>query len=206
MKNKISIIVFLVYGGCLNTNAQPVNQIFKELKNLHSHLNASTGNLFFFNKYGNYDTSNFSDKSKNESLKIIKLYSMKRVNINFSTLSNYISVKHIKDESNFAKVISPKVIYTDLEKKYSRKLDSFYNIRNLSRSQIKIVEIDSLASIENLLIMSTHVINARNNESYARKKLLKILAIYESDKLLLIIYSIYISLTDSYIYSELILR
>jgi hypothetical protein len=88
MKNKMILLIVAFLMNCEATRAQNKTYIFKHLKDLYNNLNSLNGNLFFFKQYGALDTNYFSEPSMRESRMLVKLYSMKQVQINFDSLSH----------------------------------------------------------------------------------------------------------------------
>ena len=206
MKNKMILLIVAFLMNCEATRAQNKTYIFKHLKDLYNNLNSLNGNLFFFKQYGALDTNYFSEPSMRESRMLIKLYSMKQVQINFDSLSHYIPSDRIKNEMNFGQIVSDKAKFSNDDLKYSAKLDSFFQSYKLRLKGTNQLPIDSFAVIENLVLTSTHINVTKQKVAEVQKKMLQIAVIYESEKLLLIIYSIYISLNNSYVDAELIIK
>ena len=206
MRWKISLMIQTLMFFYTIGYAQEQGLVFKSLRMLYDNINILHGNIYFNNVYPNEsDTSYFNDESLQESLLVIKSERMKRVALNFDSLLNYIPSDRIKNEYEFAKIPNIANGVTEQEYEYTVRVDSVLWVLDPKISD-NASRMASEKAIENLLLTSANRQVVQQKMVKAEKKLLTILGVYENDRIQIIFYMVYMSLTNSYVASEIVLK
>jgi len=174
---------------------------------LFDNVNRCHGNVFLDTIYSKWDTAELRKKSSNQlagELDVITMYKMKLVDFDFRGF----------DRQTF-RVRSSEEFYREKEIEFGinardstqlQKADDFYNF--VARQMFDRERYDSLNKLQNLLFLSTLSKNLSDLAGKAKPKHMRLLSVYESDKMWMFIYEFMMiyGYPHYIIYSDIILK
>ncbi len=170
---------------------KPSPQLSTEILKFYDRAADIYGVVFIDTVYNKCDTTElrkyFPGKGLGNNLAVVGLLKMKCIDFSFSSIST--ELKNIISIDSFFRMKERKPDYTPYELVYNKKLDSVLNFINLKRGNNGELSED-LKEIEKLLTESSYWDKSMESQKRMRKKLLKVLSIFESKEYFLIVYTV----------------
>lgn len=176
----------------LQTGAQKSSpNLSTEVLKFCDRVNIIYGEVFLDTVYNKCDTielsKSFSREGVSGSLSVVELLKMKCIDFSFNSIST--KLKNIVSKDSFFRMKEREPSYTSYELVYNKKLDSVVHFINSKRENNRELPND-VKEIERLLTESSYWNKSMESQRKLKKKLLKILSIFESKEYFLIVYTI----------------
>lgn len=188
MKILLSIVLLIALQA---KGQKPSPRLSSEILKFCDRVDVIYGKVFIDTAYNKCDTMELSKSLSREgvssSLSIVGLLKMKCIDFNFNSIST--KLKNIISRDSFFRMKEREPSYTSYELVYNKKLDSVVHFISSKRENNGELPND-VKEIERLLTESSYWNKRMESQRKLKKKLLKILSIFESKEYFLIVYTI----------------